>query len=103
VDLVHYHEAESPEKGLPLLVKREQAEVEHIRVGDDEVGKVFLDASPLVRRSIAVIDRGTEPVLGWKRLVQGQEALILILGQGLEGKQVESMTAARLPQGLHEG
>jgi len=33
-----------------------------------------------------------------ERLVQSKEALVLILGQGLEGKQVESMIAGRFPK-----
>jgi hypothetical protein len=47
VDLVDHHITQSAEKGLPVTVVREQGQVEHFRVGEQDPGglsRIFLRA-----------------------------------------------------------
>ena len=107
VGLVDDHPAEVGEEVAPALVMGQHADVEHVGVGEDEVGAAA-DRGPLLARRVAVVDRLAQPgraqlaelarlVLG-ERLgrieVEGAPALGLA-GDPVEHRQVEGERLAR--------
>ncbi len=83
VRLVDDDVAEVREHVAPAVVVREHAHVEHVRVGQDEVGPAADLPAPLGRR-VAVVDRGAHP-----RHAERREAPSLVLRERLRGVEVE--------------
>jgi hypothetical protein len=75
-------------------VVREDPEVEHVGVGEDDVA-VAADGRPLLARGVAVVDR--EPYVLDAERVQGAR---LVLGERLGGVEVESARAGIAAQHL---
>ena len=89
VRLVENDEAQAREQVAPALVVREQPDVHHVRVRQDEVGRAA-DQPPLLGRGVPVVDRRPQP-----RHAVGAEGAELILGERLRRVEVER-TASRV-------
>ena len=85
VSLVQHHVAQVSEQLGPALVVGQNAQVEHIRVGQHHL-RPLLDLPPSVGRGITVEDIGTHRNLVATHL---SEAAQLVLRQGLRRSQVQ--------------
>jgi hypothetical protein len=94
VGLVDHHEGEAAQERRPALVAREDAAVEHVRVGQDQVGAAP-DHRPVRGRGVAVIRRRPHPGQG-----EGADGAELVAGQGLGGGEVEGAAVAVAQQGV---
>ena len=83
VGLVDDHIAQVGEDVAPTVVVRQEADVEHVRVREDHVGR-SPDAAPVLDRRVAVVDRRAKP---WQR--QGGQCAELILRECLRRVEVE--------------
>ena len=83
VGLVHHDPAEVGEEVAPALVVGEDPDVEHVGVGQHQVGAAA-DRRPLLARRVAVVDRLAQP-----RRAQLAELAGLVLGQRLGRVEVE--------------
>ena len=103
MQFVHHDARQVLEKQGPVLVVRQDPEMQHVGIGDDDVGRLGLDlAAPRVGR-ITVIDRGRYRAPGPRQPLRARhdaavarrgrrefgDPLELILGQGLVREQVE--------------
>ena len=94
VGLVHDHVGEPAEEGRPALVAGEDAAVEHVRVGQDQVGAAP-DHRPVGGRGVAVVGRRPDPGEG-----EGADGAELVAGQGLGGGEVQGAAVALAEQGV---
>ena len=89
VGLVHHHKAQTRQKGGPLFVVGQNAQMQHFRIADQHRGRVASYLAPEMVAGVAVIKRDR----GAGRLGpgggQGREGRQLILGQGLERKKIQ--------------
>ena len=83
VGLIHDHIAEAPEEPGPPRMVREDAEVQHVRVGEDEI-RMVPDPAPGSGIGVAVIGFGPD---GGE--LQGPDRGQLVGGQCLGGGQIE--------------
>jgi hypothetical protein len=74
VRLVHDHVAEVLEDVSPAIVVRENPDVEHVRVREDDV-RPFSDLPAPLGLGVAVVDRRAQP-----RELEGRERSSLVLG-----------------------
>ena len=88
VQLVDDDVAQPQEERRPARVRRQDPHVEHLGVGEDDVG-VVADPRPLVERGVAVVRRGHE--VGDQPLAEGAQ---LVLGEGLGGEDQQRSVAA---------
>ena len=97
VRLVHHDQAETEQEVGPPLVSREDARVQHVRVGHHQV-RVAPDERPLGLGRVAVVDGGAH-------LRQAQLAHLpeLVARQRLRGEQVERGALLVEQRGLREG
>jgi hypothetical protein len=91
VRLVDDHIAEVGEDVSPAVVVREDADMKHVGVRQDEV-RPLADLPALLARRVAVVDRCSQP-----RDLQGRNRAELVLGQRLRRVQVER-AELRLPR-----
>ena len=84
VHLVHHHVAQVLEQLHPLGVVGQDALVEHVGVGDHDVG-AGADGLAGVLRGVAVVGEGAD--VGPQGLDGGVELGELVLGQRLRGKR----------------
>jgi len=96
VQLVDHHVLEILEEVHPLGVMRQDPRVQHVRVGQHEVGP-RPHRAPRVLRGVAVV--GEHPHVG-QRLRQLGQLGELILSQRLGGKEIEHARLRLLHQGL---
>ena len=94
VGLVHDHVGEPAQEGRPALVAGEDAAVEHVRVGQHQVGAAA-DHRPVGRGGVAVV--GGRPDPGERERADGAE---LVAGQGLGGGEVQGGAVAVAEQGV---
>ncbi len=106
VGLVDDDPAEVGEEVAPALVVGQDADVQHVRVGEDEVAAAA-DRRPLLARRVAVVDRLAQPGRAQRaqlaRLVLGQRlgrvevegAALGVAGDAVEHRQVEGEALAR--------
>ena len=99
VQLVDHHVAEVLEEVRPLRVVRQDARVQHVGVGQHEVG-ARAHRAPRVLRRVAVVGEHPHVGQGLGELVQLRE---LVLGERLGRKQVEDARLGLLDQGLQHG
>ena len=83
VGLVDDDPVEVGEEVAPALVVGQDADVQHVRVGEDEVAAAA-DRRPLLARGVAVVDRLAQP-----RRAQRRQLARLVLGQRLGRVEVE--------------
>ena len=83
VGLVDHHPGQVGQQVAPVGVVGQRAHVQHVGVGQDQVG-ARADGAPLLLRRVAVVDRG--PQVGQAQRVQRPR---LVLGQRLGGVEVE--------------
>ncbi len=99
VHFVEDHVAQAGPELRPGVVVGQHGEVDHLGVGQDDVGRVLADFAPEVGRGVAVVDgRGEGDVSG--PLVEHAE---LVLGQGLEGEDVQGAGPGVGQHGLQHG
>ena len=94
VGLVHHDPGQVGQQVAPLRVVGQRAHVQHVGVGQDQVG-ARADGAPLLLGRVAVVDRG--PQVGQLQRVQRAR---LVLGQRLGGVQVERARRAVAAQGV---
>jgi hypothetical protein len=99
VKLVDHHVAEILKEVHPLGVMRQDPRVEHVRIGQHEVG-ASAHGAPRVLRRIPVI--GVHAHVG-QRLAELDQLRELVLGEGLGRKQVEHTRLGLLHEGLEDG
>ena len=82
----------------------QHGQMDHLRVGHDDVGRVGADLLAEVGRGVAVVDggRGTTVVVHGQQPGQLVEGLELVLGQGLEGKEIERLGLGIGQTALHD-
>ena len=83
VRLVHDHVREVREHVAPAVVVREHADVEHVRVGQDQV-RPLAHLPAALRLGVAVVDRGAQP-----RRAERAERPELVLRERLRRVEVE--------------
>ena len=86
VQLIEDDVAEVFEQARPARVMREDAGVQHVRIGQDDV-PFFADGSARVGGSVAVISENAEAIV--ETLVEIVEFGELVLREGLGGEEVE--------------
>jgi hypothetical protein len=96
VGLVEHHEAQAVQELGPALVAGQDADVEHVRVREQD-GRAGPDARPLGARRVAVVERG-----GGARQGQRGELARLVLGERLRGVE-KQRPAAGLARDRLEG
>ena len=84
VGLVHRDELQMLEERPPRLVRRQDAEVQHVRVGDDDRGRVVADPPPRRLRRVAVVDLRRLGRLEAERREGAADRGELVAGQCLE-------------------
>jgi hypothetical protein len=84
VRLIDHHERQVGEQVAPRLVVREDPDVEHVRVGEDQVG-ALANRRALRARGVAVVDRRANLPRHPERVQRPR----LILGQRLGRVQVQ--------------
>ena len=94
VGLVDDHVGEPAEEGRPALVAGEDAAVEHVRVGQHQVGAAP-DHRAVGGRGVAVVGRRPDPGQG-----EGADGAELVAGQGLGGGEVQRGAVALAEQGV---
>jgi hypothetical protein len=94
VGLVHDHVGEPAQERRPALVAGEDAAVEHVRVGQHQVGAAP-DHRPVGGRGVAVVGRRPDPGQG-----EGADGAQLVAGQGLGGGEVQGGAVAVAEQGV---
>ena len=100
VKFVHHHVLQVGKELLPLGVVRQDAGVQHVRVGDHHVA-LLADRLPGVVRRVAVIGEGLDV-----RLQFADETMHfrhLVVGQGLCGKEVDGPGLGLLEDLLEHG
>ena len=100
VQLVHDHVAQVLEELHPLGVVGQDALVEHVRVGDHDVG-LRADGLARVLGRVAVV--GERPDVRAEGLDEAVELGELVLGQGLGGEEVEGAGARVLQDRVEDG
>jgi hypothetical protein len=100
VQLVHHHVAQVLEQLHPLGVVREDPLVQHVGVGDHDVG-ARTDGLARVLRRVAVVREG--PDVGAHGLDHAVELGQLVLGQGLGGKEVQRASVRVLQDAVEDG
>jgi len=100
VQLVHHHVREVGEELLPLGVVRQDARVEHVRVGDHHVA-LPADGLPGVVRRVAVVGEGLD--VGLELADEAVHLVHLVVGQGLGGKEVQGTRLGLLEDALEHG
>ena len=83
VRLVHHDPGEVGQQVAPASVVGQHAHVQHVRVGEDQVGAPP-DRAALLARRVAVVDRGPQ-----RTQAQAVQRARLVLGQRLGGIEVE--------------
>jgi hypothetical protein len=114
VGLVHHHERQAEEEVRPSRVVRQQARVQHVRVGQHQVG-VAADQGSLGPRGVAVVDSRLElrqpeltdlpqlvPGQGLGRVQVQRRALRVVQRIYGEGQVVHERLAAGRPRGDHD-
>jgi hypothetical protein len=94
VGLVDHHVGQPAEERGPALVAGEDAAVEHVGVGQDQVGAAP-DHRAVGGRGVAVVGRRPDPGQG-----EGADGAQLVAGQGLGGGQVQGAAVAVAKQGV---
>jgi hypothetical protein len=97
VGFVDDHQRQVPQERAPALMARQDALVEHVGVGEHEVG-VAPHHGPLLRRCVAVVGGGAD---AGER--EGADRAELIVGERLGGGQVQRGAVALAEQGLEHG
>ena len=97
VRLVHDHVTEVLEDVSPAVVVREDPDVEHVRVREDDVGPLADLPAPL-GLGVAVVDRRAQA-----RKLEGRERTSLVLRQGLRGIEVEGPELRLLRERVQHG
>ena len=87
VQLVDHDETETSQEGRPLAMVGQKAVVEHLGIGQQHVGPVAYPG-PLLRRGIAVIGAGHDPIEP-RSARQVRDGAELVLGQRLGRKEQE--------------
>ena len=99
VDLVDHHEAQSAQQTGPAVVIGQNAQVNHLRVGQQDVGRVVTDFLAPVTRGVAVVDLG--PQVGIRQMGgHGSQRFELVLGQRFQGVDEQGAGARVLTDGL---
>ena len=113
VGLVHDHPAQAGEEVAPALVVGQDADVEHVGVGEDQV-RATPDLRPVLARRVAVVDRVAQlrqPERGQlPRLVLGERLgrvevegpLAVVPGELVQHRQVEGERLARSGAAGHD-
>ena len=99
VQLVDHHVAEVLEEVHPLGVMRQDARVQHVGVGQDEIRPCPHRAARVLRR-VAVISVHAHVR---ERLGELRQLRQLILGESLGGKEVQDPRFGLLHEGLQDG
>ena len=86
---IHHHMGESGQKGRPLLVMGQNAQMQHLRIADEHSGRVAAYFAPEVVGGVAVVQGGCGPGVFGPCGGEGVEGRKLILSQGLEGKKIQ--------------
>ena len=76
---------------------REQRQVEHVRVADQDLGRILTDSLSFGRRRVPVVDGGPDRFLRSEAADPVLDHLVLVLFQGLERKQVQGL-GVRVPE-----
>ena len=95
VGLVDRDDRQVGEEGLPGRVAGEDPEVEHVGVGEDDVG-LPADLGPRLGRRVAVVDRRADP----PSHPEGVDRAGLVLGEGLRRIEVEGPGLGVMGEGL---
>ena len=103
VGLVHHHVGQARQKGGPLLVVGQDAQVEHFRIADQHRGRIAPDLAPEMVAGVAVVERGRGPGRLGPGCGQGREGRQLVLGQGLERKEIERPGVGIVQMALQHG
>ncbi len=103
MEFIDHHKAEIAEEHLPLGVEGKKAQMDHVRVGNDDRGKGLPDFFPPVAGGVPVIDLGLERKAGLERGDELAEGFELVLLQGLQGKEVKRFGIRIGEQILHHG
>ena len=98
VQLVDHHELQVAEEAFPLGMERKQAEVDHVRVGDEDRGDGLADLPAAVAGGVSVVDLRLERNGLLQRLDELLKSLPLVLLQGLQGEEVEGFPLRTLEQ-----
>ena len=101
VHLVGHDVGEPGEQRAPGVVARQQRQMEHFRVGDEDVRRIVPDLAAEMGARVAVEDGGRGAGRRRQRGRQLVDGLELVLGQGLEGIQ-EDGPGVRVAQDLLE-
>ena len=59
--LIHNHQRERREERRPLLMEGQNRQMQHLRVGDQDIGRVLADLAPKMIGRVAVIDGDGRP------------------------------------------
>jgi signal peptidase II len=86
VELVHHHEAQVGEEARPVGVVRQDAGVQHVRVGDEHT-RALPRRPPRVAGGVSVVGDGALPDA--RVAQQPTQAVFLVTRQRLGGEQVE--------------
>ena len=103
VGLVHHHVGQARQKGGPLLVVGQDAQVQHFRIADQHCGRIAPDLAPEMVAGVAVVERGRGPGRLGPGRGQGREGRQLVLGQGLERKEIERPGVGIVQMALQHG
>ena len=87
VDLINDHHMQPGQKWRPFAMMSQQRQMQHIRIGDDHVGRGFPDAFAAIGGCIPVVDGSRWPE-GRQIGRQGLKGLQLVLGQRLQGEDI---------------
>ncbi len=106
VGLVHHHVAQAGKESAPAAVIGQEPQVQHVRIREQEGGRLALDAAAGRRGGVAVIDGGLEArgATGFFQALEPrlQDAL-LVLGQGFDGVKIKRMARRVRGQAFQHG
>ena len=89
VGLVHHDVGKPGQEGGPLLMVRQQGQMQHLGIADEHRGRVAADLAPEVVAGVAVVKGGRGPGLLGPACDQALQPGQLVLGQGLEREKIE--------------
>ena len=89
VGLVHHDVGQPGQEGGPLLMVRQQGQVQHLGIADEHRGRVAADLAPEMVAGVAVVKGGRGPGLLGPACDQALQPGQLVLGQGLEREKIE--------------
>jgi hypothetical protein len=65
VDLIHDYNTQTPEESFPLNMIRQESQMKHVRIGDDQVRQIVLDAAAFPWTGVSVVYGGSQSVFCW--------------------------------------